>query len=107
MHVMTCCFQHCAEQRPRDLVVRAQDETGQTISLSLGGESESDMWIARIFLHEYDHLQVCAYYSFIVTAAGMKSPELRAQCFPPALKNGDRASGMEIGLTGIGKAFND
>jgi peptide deformylase len=45
-------------QRHRDLVVRAQDERGQVISITLGGEDRDAMWVARIFQHEYDHLQV-------------------------------------------------
>lgn len=43
-------------QRPRDVVVRAQDETGAPVTLELGGDSAEGMWLSRIFQHEYDHL---------------------------------------------------
>ena len=38
-------------QRPYKVKVRAQDVKGDTLMLTLNG------WQARIFLHEYDHLQ--------------------------------------------------
>lgn len=38
-------------QRPHKVKVRAQDVKGDTLMLTLNG------WQARIFLHEYDHLQ--------------------------------------------------
>ncbi len=53
---MCLCF--CVMQRSRDLVVQAQNEKGEPVKLQLGGDSENAMWLARIFLHEYDHLQV-------------------------------------------------
>ncbi len=39
-------------QRPYKVKVRAQDVNGETLMLTLEG------WQARIFQHEYDHLQV-------------------------------------------------
>jgi peptide deformylase len=42
-----------AVQRPYKVKVRAQDVNGETLMLTLQG------WQARIFQHEYDHLQVC------------------------------------------------
>lgn len=39
-------------QRPTRVKVKAQDATGKKISLNLSG------FAARIFQHEYDHLQV-------------------------------------------------
>ncbi len=39
-------------------MVRAQNEKGETVMLELGGDDEDAMWVARIFQHEYDHLQV-------------------------------------------------
>lgn len=45
-------------QRPRDVVVRAQNEKGEPVTLSLGGADQNAAWVARIFQHEYDHLQV-------------------------------------------------
>jgi len=47
-------------QRPRDVVVRAQNEKGEPVTLNLGGSDSNAAWIARIFQHEYDHLQVSA-----------------------------------------------
>jgi peptide deformylase len=40
-------------QRYRGITVKAQDETGAPLDLNLGEE-----WVARIFQHEFDHLQV-------------------------------------------------
>jgi peptide deformylase len=45
----------CA-QRPRDITVRAQNEKGEAVTLSLGGPDDEGMWLSRIFQHEYDHL---------------------------------------------------
>ena len=46
---------HCmALQRPQRVKVRAQSVKGETLMLTLTD------WQARIFQHEYDHLQVCA-----------------------------------------------
>ena len=39
-------------QRPNTVKIKAQDENGAKVSLSLTD------WQARIFQHEYDHLQV-------------------------------------------------
>ena len=39
-------------QRPQKVKVRAQNAKGETLMLTLNG------WQARIFQHEYDHLQV-------------------------------------------------
>ncbi|GFR39637.1 hypothetical protein Agub_g103, partial [Astrephomene gubernaculifera] len=39
-------------ERSRQIVVKAQDAMGQPIKLQL-----NDPWVARIFQHEYDHLQ--------------------------------------------------
>eukprot|EP00200_Dunaliella_tertiolecta_P004990 CAMPEP_0202354706 /NCGR_PEP_ID=MMETSP1126-20121109/9911_1 /ASSEMBLY_ACC=CAM_ASM_000457 /TAXON_ID=3047 /ORGANISM="Dunaliella tertiolecta, Strain CCMP1320" /LENGTH=235 /DNA_ID=CAMNT_0048947211 /DNA_START=132 /DNA_END=839 /DNA_ORIENTATION=+ len=44
-------------ERPRDVVVHAQNEKGEPISLNLGGSDIDQAWISRIFQHEYDHLQ--------------------------------------------------
>eukprot|EP00199_Chlamydomonas_sp_CCMP681_P005692 CAMPEP_0119109242 /NCGR_PEP_ID=MMETSP1180-20130426/17804_1 /TAXON_ID=3052 ORGANISM="Chlamydomonas cf sp, Strain CCMP681" /NCGR_SAMPLE_ID=MMETSP1180 /ASSEMBLY_ACC=CAM_ASM_000741 /LENGTH=250 /DNA_ID=CAMNT_0007094981 /DNA_START=80 /DNA_END=832 /DNA_ORIENTATION=+ len=44
-------------ERARDLVVRGQNEKGEPITLTLGGEDDENIWIGRIFQHEYDHLQ--------------------------------------------------
>jgi peptide deformylase len=38
-------------QRPKSIKIKAQDVNGKTVRLSLSG------WAARIFQHEYDHLQ--------------------------------------------------
>ena len=43
-----------ALQRPQRVKVRAQSVKGETLMLNLTD------WQARIFQHEYDHLQVCA-----------------------------------------------
>ena len=43
-----------ALQRPQRVKVRAQSVKGETLMLTLTD------WQARIFQHEYDHLQVCA-----------------------------------------------
>jgi len=43
------------EQRPYKVKVRAQDVNGETLMLTLSG------WQARIFQHEYDHLQASAH----------------------------------------------
>ena len=40
-------------QRANTVKIKAQDENGAKVSLSLTD------WQARIFQHEYDHLQVC------------------------------------------------
>ena len=45
-----------AVQRPHKVKVRAQDVKGSTVMLTLNG------WQARIFQHEYDHLQVREQY---------------------------------------------
>ena len=45
------CHVHLV-QRPNTVKIKAQDETGAKVSLSLTD------WQARIFQHEYDHLQV-------------------------------------------------
>ncbi len=42
----------CILQRPQKVKVRAQNVKGETMMLTLNG------WQARIFQHEYDHLQV-------------------------------------------------
>jgi hypothetical protein len=41
-----------ALQRAEEIAVKAQNEVGQEVSLSFTG------WTARIFQHEFDHLQV-------------------------------------------------
>eukprot|EP00197_Chlamydomonas_leiostraca_P005511 CAMPEP_0202866288 /NCGR_PEP_ID=MMETSP1391-20130828/7303_1 /ASSEMBLY_ACC=CAM_ASM_000867 /TAXON_ID=1034604 /ORGANISM="Chlamydomonas leiostraca, Strain SAG 11-49" /LENGTH=242 /DNA_ID=CAMNT_0049546221 /DNA_START=89 /DNA_END=814 /DNA_ORIENTATION=- len=42
--------------RPRDITVRAQNEKGEAVTLTLGGPEDEAMWVSRIFQHEYDHL---------------------------------------------------
>lgn len=44
-------------QRPESIKVKAQDLKGAKVSITLKG------WLARIFQHEYDHLQV-RYFPF-------------------------------------------
>ncbi|GAX80756.1 hypothetical protein CEUSTIGMA_g8191.t1 [Chlamydomonas eustigma] len=44
-------------ERPRDIIVKAQDEKGEPVQLQLGGLSDLGAFISRIFQHEYDHLQ--------------------------------------------------
>ncbi len=43
----------CRLQRPQKVKVQAKTTKGEDMMLTLDG------WQARIFLHEYDHLQVC------------------------------------------------
>ena len=56
-HPLACL--HACEQRPRDIVIKAQNEKGEALTMQLGGTSAAAAWISRIFQHEYDHLQVC------------------------------------------------
>ena len=49
-------------QRPHKVKVRAQDVKGETLMLTLSG------WQARIFLHEYDHLQASHFPLLFVAA---------------------------------------
>ena len=44
-------------QRPRDIIVKAQNEKGEPVQLQLGGTEDIPAFICRIFQHEYDHLQ--------------------------------------------------
>jgi peptide deformylase len=57
-------------ERPRDIVVRAQNEKGEPVQFNLGGDREEGQWISRIFQHEYDHLQGILYHD------RMKAPAL-------------------------------
>ena len=41
-------------QRPRTIKIKAQNEDGAKVSLTI-----TDEYLARIFQHEYDHLEVC------------------------------------------------
>ena len=41
-------------QRPRTIKIKAQNEVGAKVSLTI-----TDEYLARIFQHEYDHLEVC------------------------------------------------
>ncbi|KAL6758964.1 peptide deformylase [Haematococcus lacustris] len=56
-------------ERYRDVVVKAQDEKGQPVSLKLGGTDDSGMWLSRIFQHEYDHLQGILFHDRMRPAA--------------------------------------
>eukprot|EP00955_Chlamydomonas_euryale_P059440 357392-Chlamydomonas_euryale.AAC.12 len=55
-------------ERPRDVVVRAQNERGEPVQLQLGKDGGGSEWIARIFQHEYDHLQVTNRLAVLATA---------------------------------------
>ena len=59
-------------ERPRDIVVRAQNEKGEAVQFNLGGDQESAQWVSRIFQHEYDHLQGILFHD------RMKSPALES-----------------------------
>ena len=57
LHGSAACIPWCSAvvavvQRPQKVKVRAQNVKGETMMLTLNG------WQARIFQHEYDHLQV-------------------------------------------------
>lgn len=59
-------------ERPRDIVVRAQNEKGEAVQFNLGGEQETGQWVSRIFQHEYDHLQGILFHD------RMKAPALES-----------------------------
>lgn len=52
-------------------MVKAQNEKGEPVQLELQG------WLARIFQHEYDHLQV--------SLGNATMPGLRVQGVPPCV----------------------
>ncbi len=57
-HLQPLSPRTCPEQRPEEIVVKAQNEKGEPVQLKLGGPTDGGKWLARIFQHEYDHLQV-------------------------------------------------
>jgi hypothetical protein len=58
MFDVNCSRFYVRMQRPRDVVVHAQNEKGEPVVLNLGGSDSEQAWVSRIFQHEYDHLQV-------------------------------------------------
>lgn len=58
-------------QRPRGIIVKAQDEKGEPVLLQLGGTEDIPAFICRIFQHEYDHLQASTRQRSIFPSASM------------------------------------
>ena len=54
MHVGFFYYTYVNLQRPRTIKIKAQNEDGAKVSLTI-----TDEYLARIFQHEYDHLEVC------------------------------------------------
>ena len=64
----------CAVQRPLKVKIKAQDVDGNKIHRTF-----DDPWVARVFQHEYDHLQGTLFPDRVpVAAREAVLPELRA-----------------------------
>lgn len=73
-------------QRPYKVKVRAQDVKGVTLMLTLEG------WQARIFQHEYDHLQVSNMHALSGFSTSLFLLRFTCQC--EAIKLDRKAAGV-------------